>query len=226
MRRLIASMLGAASMVVTAHGGFILGPDWKEGSDGTGDAGSFPGTAQIPTTEFPFPSQLRTIAGTLATFSFVGGPDQQDVYGIYIQTPTVFTATTDSFVDALGFTSFDSQLFLFDAAGLPVVANDGLGDGATVTLPTFALVPGIYYLAISLFNSDPFNASSSLLFPDLTGPQVLPSSVALPAFWGSSPLDGGDYVIALEGAVFIPAPAAWLAPLLAIARQRRRRAPG
>jgi len=215
-------LLAAAFAATLASGDMFLGPDWKEGAGGSGDAGAFPASAQVPTTGVPFPAQLRTIAGNLTSLNLLGGPDQQDVYEIYILSPVIFQATTDSSVDSFGSTAFDSQLFLFDAAGLPVVANDGLGAGATLSLPTFALVPGVYYLAISIFNSDPLNASLSPLFPDLTGPQVLPSSVAVPTAWTSSPAEGGAYTIALTGAVFVPAPSGLLLLSMALTGSRRR----
>lgn len=221
-RRIMAGVLLSMCGATAASGDFLLGPDWKEGSGGSGDAGSLPSTAQIPFSPLPFPSQLRTIAGELGSLSLLGGSDQQDLYAIYIDSPVIFQATTDSSADPLGFTSFDSQLFLFDAAGLPVVANDGLGAGATLALPTFALVPGVYYLAISTFNSDPLSASLSPLFPDLTGPMVLPLSPTAPALWTSSDSEGGTYIIALTGASFVPAPAALLllAPALLLRRRR------
>jgi len=207
-----------------AGAGWIVGPDWKEGNGGSGDAGSFPSSAQIPVTGLPFPADLRTISGDLSLF-LVGPPDQQDVYAIYINDPLAFMATTDSGVDLLASTTFNSQLFLFDAAGLPVIANDGVGDGATVMLPTFALIPGVYYIAVSVFNSDPLDASATLLFPDLVGPQVLPTSPNPPTSWTTSPISGGSYTIALRGTVFVPAPGAplfvGLAALLA-GRTRRR----
>jgi len=209
-----------------ATAGHLVGPDWKEGNGGSGDAGAFPSSAQVPTTALPFPAQLRTIAGALDQFSLLLGTDQQDVYAIYIDSPITFQATTDSTVDAFASTAFNSQLFLFNSAGLPVVANDGFGDGATIMLPTFALTAGVYYIAISVFNSDPLDASFGLLFPDIVGPQVLPSSSSVPAAWSSSALDGGNYTIALTGAVFVPAPGAALLLALGAGLTRRRRSLG
>lgn len=221
--RCFAWMTVAVLASAPAFGDLIVGPDWKEGNGGSGDAGPLPGSAQIPVTALPFPALLRTIAGSLDETFLVGPPDQQDLYAIYILDPISFVATTDSTVDIFGTASFNSQLFLFDSTGLPVVANDGVSDGATVMLPTLSLVPGIYYLGISLFNSDPFDASATALFPDLTGPQLLPSNLAAPASWGSSPFSGGNYVLALTGAVFVPAPAA-VAMLLLLPMHARRRA--
>jgi len=222
--RLLPWLTITTLLAAPALGESFVGPDWKEGTGGSGDAGSLPPSAQIPVTGLPFPAQLRTISGHLEQSFLVGPPDQQDLYAIYITSPTTFMATTDFTVDSLGFTSFDSQLFLFDFAGLPVVANDGVGAGATVTLPTFALVPGVYYLGISLFNSEPLDSTLSPLFPDLTGPLLLPSNVSLPASWTTSPLEGGSYVLALTGAVFVPAPSALAVLLLVPWASTRRRA--
>lgn len=222
MRASLVPCLMATIVGASASGELVFGPDWKEGAGGSGDAGSLPASAQVPTTPLPFPATLRTIAGQLGASFLAGGADQQDVYAIYIESPLLFMATTDATVDTLGATSFDSQLFLFDSAGLPVVGHDGIGDGATVALPTLSYGPGIYYIAISIFNSDPLDASLAPIFPDLTGPQVLPSSASVPFFWTASSMDGGSYTIALTGAVFIPAPAGPLLVLAALHRRRRR----
>lgn len=92
-------------------------------------------------------------------------------------------------------------------------------------LPSFMLNPGIYYIAISVFNSDPLDSGGMPLFPDLTGPPLLPVNTNPIGNWTTSPLDGGAYGIALEGAIFVPAPGAivlFMACPWSGSRRRRR----
>jgi hypothetical protein len=110
-----------------------------------GDAGSLPATAQI------IPGPVETITGSLATL------DQEDVYRLCLAGGRTFSATT------AGSEIADTQLFLFDATGRGVYANDDDAGGLQSTLPAdLTFTPtrgGIYYLGVSSFDADPVSAT-------------------------------------------------------------------
>ena len=97
---------------------------------------------------------------------------------------------------------FDPQLFLFDANGKGIVANDntGSGDGADPNARITATVTtGFYYLGFSLANVDPIS-STGLIFPDLSTGLLGPTGPG-----GNDPLSGWqqsgqsiDALIAIE----------------------------
>jgi hypothetical protein len=94
-----------------------------------------------------------------------------DVFKIFLTGGQTFSATTSA--SSLAFNNFDSQLFLFDSAGLGVYAND---DDTTSppqsTLPSaIAFTPaaaGIYYLAIAGSGFLPLSGGG-FIFPELGG---------------------------------------------------------
>jgi MYXO-CTERM domain-containing protein len=141
-------------------------------------------------------------------------------------------------------TTFDTQLFLFDASGFGLLANDniapggpplsGFGNMSTDGTDIEILEPGTYLLAISGSDSDPLGinpttggleaifdmpfGSFEVSGPDGTG--------------GMSPISGwsgpgatGDYLIELVGTDFAtsPSPGALAMVLLAGCARRRRR---
>ena len=104
---------------------------------------------------------LESIFGTISE------PGDVDTYQIFLTGDGTFSATT---VDG---TDVDTQLFLFDDAGIGVYGNDDaaacggcfqseLPAGDTLT-PT---LPGIYYLAISQFSVEPVSQGGRI-FPDV-----------------------------------------------------------
>lgn len=213
-----------AVWAVLASGGIALGgPDWDEMTGP--DAGNLPSTAQTP---FGL-GTLATIHGQLG--GVLRGPgDFQDMYRICIADPAFFSA------QVLGDTMFDTQLWLFDGKGRGVLGNDDaapgaelsmLGNQATDGVPPFGIPgPGIYFLAISGFDSDPLSAPGPIF------DQVLREEVSRPdGPGGTSPIiawtepgDVGAYTIRLTGVKFVPAPGA--AAMLAVtagALLRRRR---
>ncbi len=185
-------------LIVMLVGGRALGGFTAE----IGDAGDLLGTAQVTSGS----GVLDTIYGTMADGSDV------DMYQIYIFDPANFAAY------ASGPSGPDSQLFLFDQSGMGVEAND---DATNLNLNAYLpagnayspTTPGIYYIAISQYDIDPYSASG-LIFPTYpfaevygpTGPGGGSPVIAWSgAVWGS----GLEYQIEMTGASYaVPAPGA------------------
>lgn len=204
------SLTFATTMVLLVASAAEAGPDWEEGSLATGDAGAVASSAQFPIG--PEGSTLGSITGVLEGLAVeTGGPDVQDLYVIFIESPAIFTATTD--VAGGGSTAFDSQLWLFTFDELGLLGTDGVSTGATLlstaTDASGAAVTtaGIYYLGISIDPVDPLDAASGPIF-SITGPGEIsgpdgPGGGSPLADW-SAGVPGGRYVIALTGTVFPP----------------------
>jgi hypothetical protein len=100
------------------------GPDWIE--DDHGDAGSFPGSAQV--TQGTSVGGLSRISGSLdgsGLMGLVGGQgDFEDMYLIRITDPLNFCATTVPCGPGCGSATFDTQLWLFDANGFGLLGNN------------------------------------------------------------------------------------------------------
>jgi hypothetical protein len=183
----------------------LAGPEWPE----TGDAGPLPNDAQPV-----FGSGiLDKVSGTLEGFSRAS--DFQDMFLIRVGDFTTFNASTQSMVGASD-TTFDVQLCLFDASGLGQLANDNIStlttDAATQNAATdgsgFALTSnGLYFLAISGFNSDPLSAGATQPIFN----QATPTEISGPdGTGGSLPVDGwsvagstGFYRVFLTSAEFV-----------------------
>ena len=130
------------------------GITWIEADHG--EAGDLPGTAQVTTGSM----LIDSIQGSIL------GVDDIDVFKIYIADLSQFSATTVSANTAV----LDSQLFLFDSAGIGVAANgdtDLFGTGETnATLASVTGPAGFYYLAVSLYDDFPISGGGAI-FPDL-----------------------------------------------------------
>jgi len=183
------------------------------------DAGDLPASAMSTGT-----GVLDSIQGQLSP-----GHDI-DLFLIKIVSPSSFFATTvspntDPFLD--------TQLFLFDAAGKGVVANDD--DDA---VPFFSTIPvghvssaGLYYLAIAEFPDKP-TAGGVEIFPFDPGTVAATSANPIDGWLKDpGPLFGGNYEILLggtEGAqavVPVPEPSGLvsLSVILSLALAFRRR---
>jgi hypothetical protein len=166
--------------------------NWTE----IGDAGDLPGTAQIVQGGGPLDS----------IFGVMNDPDV-DMYKIYIYDPAGFSAHA---------TGFDPQLFLFDQSGLGVYGDDDSGGGLNALLPagnTYSpTTPGIYYLAISEFNLDPFSAGGAIFSGYPAATPTGPGSGSPVSYWSGGTWGvGGEYQIDLTGAQnVIPTPGAIL----------------
>lgn len=219
---LVAAVLGLAVSVASAAVVYV---------EAAGDAGDLAVSAQDAAGSGP----LAAIRGHL--------DGDIDVYRLVIDAPAAFSASTAS--SGIAFNNFDMALFLFDAQGRGVYANDDDPSwGPWSVLPaghaSGPLVPGVYLLAIAGAGSLPQSIAGAI-FPVLGGlldgtSDVLGASGpggALPlAGWTGPSSETGDYEIVLSGAAFVkvPEPAtAWLAALalagVAAARRRRVRRP-
>ena len=173
-----------------------------------GDAGRTVGSSQRVTG----PSgPLLTISGALSGPPLFGPGDFEDVYQIFISNPAAFSAST------VGSAPFDTELFLFDPAGLGLLAND---DAAVAvqqsTIPNAAndgtgaavLVPGNYFIAITGKGNKPTSNLGQLIFnqpsaTEVSGPDG-PGAPFVQDDWnpGNGPI--GSYTIQFTGASFIP----------------------
>jgi hypothetical protein len=160
--------------------------------EGPSDAGDLPATAAAATGSGVLPG----IVGTL-------GPDDADLYRINICDPAHFLATT------VGFSSLDTELFLFKADGTGVATNDedpATGDHQS-TLTSLFVAPlgaGDYFLAITEYNKDP-QSSGGLIWNDQPfnvehTPDGPGATGALSSWTSDSTTSGGTYVIRLVGA--------------------------
>ena len=228
-RRIVCWLTGlviAASFAGTAS----AGPIWSEGAV---DAGDLPGTAEVTVGVGP----LESIQGHLL------GIDDIDLFAIRITDPAGFSATTVS-----PNTEFlDTQLFLFDADGFGVVANDDTEDfefNATIPAGEVAAA-GLYYVGVSELGDDPVSLTG-LIFPvrGFVDPPLFTDVVGPTGPGGANPLvawnvDGfsesifppfsTSYEIVLTGATFaaVPEPTSFAlfaaGSLIALGVQRRRR---
>lgn len=153
---------------------------------------------------------------TAANFSGTGPIDairgtldgDADMFAIYLTAGTAFTGTTT--VSGFTYNAFDTVLYLFDAAGNGLLANDDDGDvsGAQSTISNYIpTISGIYYLAITGAGYTPVGVNGAV-FPSLWGQGgnvgPLPGAGALTG-WESITQEFGDYEIVLTGASVAPA---------------------
>jgi hypothetical protein len=163
-------------------------------ADEVGDAGDLPATAQDLTG-----APVESIAGTL-----VEGTDI-DMYRLCLDGGGSFSAS------AVGGTAVDTQLFLFDASGRGVYANDDQQEGVVIQslLPAgHPLTPsaqGEYLLAVGAYNIDPQSAGGAI-FPalaDVTGPTGPGGGEPLIG-WGGRHEVPGAYTLTITGARCAP----------------------
>jgi hypothetical protein len=167
-----------------------------------GDAGDLPETAQATGTDTS--TALSAIRGTLEA-------NGVDMYAIYIADPANFSATTVN-----DQTTFDTQLWLFDAQGKGVVFNDqAVGtnlDRSRIDNSTGCLTgrsAGVYYIAISRYNRDAIGCEEGFIWNSSPARAVRcpdgPESGSRVTGWvGTTPV-AGNYEITLTGAFTAPA---------------------
>lgn len=230
-------VLSIASTTTTGQG--FRGPEWVEGAQNTGDAGSLPLDAQMTMGKGP----MQGIRGSL-DFG-VNGFDFEDMYVITITEPTEFRVST-LFNDG-GSAGFDTTLWLFatfpggDRLGFGLLANDDFSkndNGSFITQfstdnsGAFVEEPGIYFLAITRAGNVPLGDGGEIFrFDDpfeISGPDG--PGGGSPIFGWSGDGDstgGGEYRIDIVGVGFADVPTPGVLPVLIIgmlATSRRRRA--
>lgn len=161
---------------------------------------------------------LDTIEGT-----FADGRDA-DLYRIRLDDPPRFSAALSTPSDP----GADTQIFLFDAAGLGIAGNDDPNSqtlhGAFVAGDplTADLTPGIYLLGVSQFDIVPLAGGLRIfpvdLFDEALGPEG-PGGPGPVDAWGGDDLGiSAGYRVSLTGASFaVPEPASAGALLGALA---------
>lgn len=121
------------------------------------------------------------LVGTVSATTFTEGTDAGDS----IATSTLLPGGVDSIsgwlendADLFGFywgggafyvnsagSEHDTQLFLFDNAGVGIQGNDdGIAFAGPAYLQIANLLQGLYYLGVSQFDFDPFTSSGALIF--------------------------------------------------------------
>ena len=165
--------------------------NWTE----IGDAGELPGTAQVVYGSGP----LLSITGEYGT-----GDEGADMFLIKIVDPAGFSATSST-------VGGDTQLYLFDKAGMGIYANDDITASLNAVLPVGDMysptIPGLYYLAITGAPRDPLSAGGRI-FPDqpwtaVHGPTDLGGGSPLSSWTGSTGT-ASEYIITLTGAAYVP----------------------
>lgn len=155
-------------------------------ADEQGDAGDVPASAQDLSLE-----RVETLTGEIAT-----GNDA-DLYRICLSGGGTFSATT------VGLTEVDTQLFLFDSAGLGIYAHDdGMTKQSTLPAgdPLTPEAPGEYLLGISAYNRDPQSADGPIFSNVAFLTEANGRGAGSPVEgWAGLPRDSGVYTIALTG---------------------------
>jgi hypothetical protein len=157
---------------------------WDEFANGGGDAGDLPESSQSTGSD-----AIPVIRGQLDA-------DDVDMYAIYIEDPATFSATT------VGGATFDTQLWLFDANGKGVVANDdftGLQSRIDNTAGCIT-APGVYYLAISRYARNAAGCEGGGIWVGRTNncPDGAEATSRV-ASWFNSTSAAGEYRISLTG---------------------------
>ncbi len=193
----------AAALMIS---GSAMAQTWNE----IPDAGDLPATAQL-TQGF---GALTLITGSLL--------DDVDMYAIIIDDHANFSAINTAY------TGSDTQLFLFDSAGMGVVFNDDFTGLLAGLDGTHVVADGLYYLAIGDYDCDALNPGGLDIWHDGSpySGQYAPDGPGAPgpvASWNYG-VGSGDYEITLTGATFaVPAPGALALLGLAGLVSRRRR---
>jgi hypothetical protein len=185
LKTFILPTVTSLALLLPAPGVLAAGED--------GDAGDLPATAQDLTG-----APVTSIEGTLAEGSDV------DMYRLCLDGGGSFSAS------AVGGTAVDSQLFLFDASGRGVYANDDQREGVVQSLlpaghPLTPAAQGEYLLAVGVYNLDPQSDSGSI-FPavtGVTGPTGEGGADPVTG-WGGRPDAPGAYTLTITGAECAP----------------------
>ena len=190
-------VLAAFVLLVSLAASTASAQSWDETTQGGGDAGDLPGTAQSCSGV----GALNEITGNIPA-----GTDR-DVFLIRISSPATFSATTT----VTPGTNTDTQLRLFDAAGMPIAYNDDAGANFLSTLPAgnalySGLAAGNYLLAVSSWNSRSMDIVPADQFPNTYTGVIAPNAGAgALASWTGTPSNTGTYRITLTGCQLVSA---------------------
>ncbi len=186
----------------------------------SGDAGQSLATANV------VPGAVGTGGTDVISGSIAEAFNDADLFAVTLSAGTTFSATVSATATGLD----DSQLFLFNAAGLGLVANDDINSINFFSTISFNIATsGTYYLGISGFDYDPQDAAS-FIFPNTATGQVTPvAGAGSLSGWTvrtPGPVSFGDYTISLATTP-IPEPSSVLgliavAGLGAVALRRKR----
>lgn len=178
---------GFIGLVVTTCGAMAFAAPVAE----SGDAGALPASAQV----------LEDLGSVSDITGRIGSTDDVDMFRFGLDGPA-----TVSFTVGAG-SAIDGQLFLFDASGAGLWANDDLGSSLDARI-TVALASGDYYLAVAAWDRYPLDAGGLPLFGEAGGvlqPAINPNAIA--AWGGAGGI--GDYTIAVS-VTPVPEPATWV----------------
>ena len=191
--------LMATAVLLALSGLLVLGASSAQAAYGLAwneqaNAGGLPGSAQ----------RVTGTGGISAISGHLSSAGDEDMYVICLTGNKTFSATTVNAASA----DLDTQLFLFNASGLGVYANDDSAGTLQSTLPAnHALTPqsqGKYYLAISSYDNDPLSAGGRIFpsnpyFGRVVGPTGPGGSQRITA-WTNTGFASGAYTIRLTGA--------------------------
>ena len=170
-----------------------------------GDAGDLPATAQVVSGAAG--TSLTSISGQTTLTNKIS---DSDMFEIYISSPSSFSASTTGF--AAGANNFDTQLALFTASGVGVIANDDAASGgeqSTLPAGSLTLGAGDYYLLLSGSGRYAATSTGALVFPNYhdgttASTATVPANTNNPiAEYTGNSSEAGNYVIALTGAQFV-----------------------
>ncbi len=168
------------------------------------------------------PGQQTVGSAPLDMITGVLGASDTDLYCIRIVDEALFSATTT------GYSTLDTQLWLFDENGNGVTFNDDNPAGGlqSALSSTFVTYNGLYYIGISQYNRDALNPAGALIWNSSPfNVERAPDGPGAPgplASWVNTTSTTGAYGIALTGADFcVPEPASFV--LLALTGLLRRR---
>lgn len=171
-------------LVLASAAGLLPAQTWTE----LGDAGQTLDFAQTVAA----PGAFTTITGQCSA--------DADLYLIDVPHPASFAVSAVA--------NFDSQLWIFDERGFPIVSNDDASPGVIHPVLGMGCVktPGRYYLAISPFSYDARSLAGLQWFqtPFTVAPPDGPGRRESLASWTGTSSVNGSYTITLSGAHGVP----------------------